>query len=97
MVHGLHELCFDWLLRDDRSRHRRDLPARRVSLARRSAVSVPVHAFPFRMTDTNMTRHAGSKWTSFWQNLKQGFDAFEHSNVPPSAQVRDGRYVFGGS
>ena len=38
-----------------------------------------VHCFPFRMTDENMASHADSEWIDFWNNLKQGYDAFEKS------------------
>lgn len=55
---------------------------------------VPVHVFPFRMTEANLRKHANSEWQGFWQNLKQGFDTFEESKVPPSVRVCDGRYHF---
>ena len=54
-----------------------------------------VHVFPFRMTEDRMKRAAGSEWAAFWNNLKEGYDAFEKTRVPPDASVRDGRYVFG--
>ena len=54
-----------------------------------------VHVFPFRMNDANMTRHNGSEWYSFWENLKEGYDFFENNgHIPPNVEVRDGRYVF---
>jgi murein L,D-transpeptidase YafK len=53
-----------------------------------------VHIFPFRMTRTNMKRHRASKWASFWENLKEGFDEFETSKRPPTVSVKGGRYAF---
>jgi murein L,D-transpeptidase YafK len=53
-----------------------------------------VHIFPFRMTVDNMNRYAHSQWSSFWQNLKEGYDVFESTRNPPDVGVRDGRYVF---
>lgn len=55
-----------------------------------------VHAFPFRMTDDNITRHMGSKWIDFWLNLKEGYDSFETHGRPPKVTVdhRSRRYVF---
>lgn len=55
---------------------------------------VPVHVFPFRMTEANLRKHASSEWLGFWQNLKEGFDSFEENRVPPSVRVCDGRYHF---
>lgn len=53
---------------------------------------VPVHVFPFRMTEANLARHAASEWHDFWSNLKEGYDAFEQSRLPPRISVCDGRY-----
>ena len=53
-----------------------------------------VQAFPFRMTDENMARHVDSPWYSFWQNLKEGHDAFDRDRQPPKVTVCDRRYVF---
>lgn len=52
-----------------------------------------VHAFPFRMTDANMARHAKNQWLPFWKTLKQGYDAFELNRVPPAIAVCEKRYV----
>jgi len=60
--------------------------------------NVPVHAFPFRMTARNMERHNASQWTPFWENLKEGYDAFELTKTPPQISVSSGhqnrKYVF---
>jgi murein L,D-transpeptidase YafK len=53
-----------------------------------------VHVFPFRMTEENMGRHAGSRWIAFWQDLKEGYDLFKESHVPPRVSVVNGNYVF---
>lgn len=53
-----------------------------------------VHVFPFRMTQHNMQQHRDSHWYKFWQNLKQGYDFFEHTRRPPNVEVKNGRYVF---
>lgn len=53
-----------------------------------------VHAFPFRMSEENMTLHKESEWFSFWENLKEGYDWFETSQVPPNVEVKNKRYVF---
>ena len=53
-----------------------------------------VHIFPFRMTNGMMEANTGSKWKSFWENLKQGYDQFEKSGIPPEVTVENRRYVF---
>lgn len=54
-----------------------------------------VHVFPFRMTDKNMKRYKGARWSKFWVNLKEGYDLFEKNGVPPVVSVAEKRYVFG--
>jgi murein L,D-transpeptidase YafK len=55
---------------------------------------VPVHVFPFRMTDRNLAARKGNRWGSFWGDLKKGYDIFEARHVPPVVSVCKGRYVF---
>lgn len=56
--------------------------------------SLPVHIFPFRMTDENMKTHEEDKWSSFWLNLKEGYDLFELTGEPPTAQPQGESYGF---
>jgi murein L,D-transpeptidase YafK len=57
--------------------------------------AIPIHIFPFRMTDENMRRHQGHTWERFWQNLKVGHDMFEQDGFrPPIAMVQHKKYVF---
>ncbi len=57
-----------------------------------------VHAFPFRMTEANMARYADHPEIAFWRNLKEGYDAFDHSHQAVDVTIRgrgiDTRYVF---
>lgn len=53
---------------------------------------IPVHIFPFRMTETNLQRHAASPWLAFWQNLKQVYDAFEATRTVPAVSACRGAY-----
>jgi murein L,D-transpeptidase YafK len=53
-----------------------------------------VNLFPFRMTPERLSREKDSEWYDFWTNLKQGYDFFERSHVPPEVEVVEGRYVF---
>ncbi len=47
---------------------------------------VPVHVFPFRMTDKNMAAQESSPWKAFWTNLKEGYDMFERTKRPSNHQ-----------
>jgi len=53
-----------------------------------------LQAFPFRMTPENMARHRDNPNFEFWQMLKEGYDHFELTRLPPRIDVCDGRYVF---
>ena len=54
---------------------------------------VPVHIYPFWMSDENMARHGQSKWIEFWRELKVGFDVFETERKVPKISVSPQRYV----
>jgi murein L,D-transpeptidase YafK len=57
--------------------------------------AIPIHIFPFRMTDENMRRYRGHTWELFWENLKMGYDLFEQDGFrPPQAMVQNKKYVF---
>ncbi len=53
-----------------------------------------VHVFPFRMTAERLANERDSEWFDFWSNLKEGYDHFERTLIPPDADVKDGRYRF---
>src|SRR5262249_6423335 len=52
-----------------------------------------VQVFPFRMTAENMALHAGSPWSLFWSNLKEAYDAFERTRMPPKVSICGKRYA----
>jgi murein L,D-transpeptidase YafK len=54
---------------------------------------VHVHAFPFRMSPANMSRHAKSQWRGFWKTLKEGYDYFELTRQVPAVAVCNRRYL----
>ena len=54
---------------------------------------IPVHVFPFRMTQANLESQKMSPWLPFWTNLKEASDSFERTKRPPRISVCDGRYV----
>ena len=53
-----------------------------------------VQAFPFRMTAANMARYRDDPNYEFWKMLKEGYDQFEITKVPPKVDVCEKRYVF---
>ena len=53
---------------------------------------VPVHAFPFRMTDPALAAHASSPWHRFWTSLQAGYTSFERTKRPPRVSVCEGEY-----
>ncbi len=57
---------------------------------------VPVHIFPFRMSEKNMKENSRSEWIGFWQNLKTGYDYFETRHQVPKITVTNKRYQVGG-
>ena len=56
--------------------------------------SVPVHIFPFRMTPRAMYMKQGQQWDREWANLREGYDAFERTKIPPRPITENYRYVF---
>lgn len=55
---------------------------------------VSVHCFPFRPTAERLARAADSEWHAFWTNLKEGYDLFEDTRVPPLVGAGPNGYVF---
>ena len=53
-----------------------------------------IQAFPFRMTAANMARYRNDPNYPFWEMLKEGYDHFEITKVPPKVDVCEKRYVF---
>ncbi len=53
-----------------------------------------IHIFPFRMAETRMLKSASGSNHEFWLNLKEGYDHFERTSIPPDVAVIDGRYRF---
>ena len=53
-----------------------------------------IQAFPFRMTAANMARYRNDPNYDFWKMLKEGYDQFELTKVPPKVDVCERRYVF---
>jgi murein L,D-transpeptidase YafK len=55
---------------------------------------IQVQAFPFRMTAANMARYKSDPNYGYWTMLKEGYDHFEITKVPPKVDVCGKSYVF---
>jgi len=53
-----------------------------------------VHIFPFKMTQKRLDQETDSPHFAFWQNLKEGHDAFENNHRPPNVTVHNKTYQF---
>lgn len=47
----------------------------------------PVHAFPFRFDRRAEARWRDGPWADFWQNLREGDQAFARNGRPPRISV----------
>src|SRR5262245_33223754 len=56
---------------------------------------IPIHVFPFRMTDASFAARtlAHAEWRAFWLTLKVGYDLFEHTRVPPKVGICNKQYA----
>lgn len=53
-----------------------------------------VNIFPFRMTEEAIQASSASPYAEFWKNLKEGYDLFEQTHLPPNVTAAEGRYRF---
>ena len=54
---------------------------------------VPVHVFPFRMTAANLNRHANHDAAATWGPLKEAYNDFWKTQLPPHIAMCSKRYV----
>ena len=90
---GAWRLLVVGLLFDDRRADRGDLRLRPRRLPG-GQTEFQIQAFPFRMTAANMARYRNDPNYEFWTMLKEGYDHFEITKVPPKVDVCEKRYVF---
>jgi murein L,D-transpeptidase YafK len=53
---------------------------------------VPIHVFPFRMSDEALAAHTANPWHGFWTTLQAGYRSFERTGRPPRISVCRGAY-----
>jgi murein L,D-transpeptidase YafK len=56
--------------------------------------AVPVHIFPFRMSEERLAAAAAEPWSGFWRNLAEGDRLFQATGQPPRAYACGSRYGF---
>lgn len=54
---------------------------------------IPVHIFPFRMSDASMALHLGHAAADSWAPLKEAYDDFESARLVPKTAACGKRYV----
>ncbi len=55
---------------------------------------VPVHLFPFRLSEARLAGHQEHEWHEFWlAELWPAWQAFEAEGEPAEMRVQEGRYV----
>lgn len=57
---------------------------------------IQVHAFPFRLTEDNLKAFTDHAWYGFWLNLKEAYDTFELTRMPPRVGVCEKKYLVSG-
>ena len=63
-----------------------------VEAALKNNTTVPVHIFPFRMSDERLQKESTSPHHDFWQNLRPAHDIFDKDHRVPQVTVENGRY-----
>jgi len=53
---------------------------------------VPVHVFPFRMTDAALAARSEHPWHGFWSTLQPAYTSLERTGRPPRVSVCEGQY-----
>jgi murein L,D-transpeptidase YafK len=53
-----------------------------------------VHIFPFRLTADRLAKEQNNPNHTFWANLKQGYDHFNQTHIPPNVTVKNKTYLF---
>lgn len=58
-------------------------------LAKKDGASIPIHIFPFRMSDKNMEQYTQefAPLETFWKSLQKGYQFFERKRQLPSINV----------
>jgi murein L,D-transpeptidase YafK len=55
--------------------------------------SVPIHAFPFRMTAETLEKHKNSQWYNFWiSELLPAYQNFDQNRIPQRYMTCAGNY-----
>lgn len=64
-----------------------------VSLAVKGGQKLmPIHIFPFRLSDTNLEKHKGHEWESFWKGLQPVYSHFNSKRSLPGIYVCEDGY-----
>lgn len=54
--------------------------------------TIPVHSFPFHLSEENLSAYQQHQWYDFWQQLQRGYALFNRDKIPPTVTAVKGRY-----
>ncbi len=63
------------------------------SYLKKSNKKVWVHIFPFRLEQKELYKYRKNRWYKFWKNLKEGYDKFNKTHIPPTIKVKGLKYI----
>jgi murein L,D-transpeptidase YafK len=55
---------------------------------------IPIHIFPFHLTEERLKKHENGSWYFFWSMLQPGYQAFEKTKKLPQVKVKNRLYHF---
>ena len=55
--------------------------------------TIPIHIYPFRMTEQKLAEQSRQPWYDFWRNLKEAYDLFEETRRAPHVSVCGRKYL----
>lgn len=55
---------------------------------------IPLHIFPFHLTEENLCKKRDGSWYHFWSMLQQGYLAFEKTKQIPDIKLKNRSYEF---
>lgn len=55
--------------------------------------AIPVHIFPFELSDSNLERYGDHEWIEFWRTLQPAWKVFLEKKIPPSISIAGRDYL----
>lgn len=55
--------------------------------------NIPIHIYPFKMTEENLGKYKFSENYAFWKQLAQGYEYFQKHSYPALVDIQGGQYA----